>query len=237
MPTWTLGNIMSYATKRIGHRADISASDCSFWANQAQLDFAYDVPELLSEKTNYLSVNSGTSFVTLPADHMETLSISFSTTASGSARSLRQISPEYADAKGYYPVSEPEGYFLYNNQICLWPSANSSADTTVWSGRSYLHRYIATPIEMVSTSSVPSIATEHRYGILLKLEVYLHQLVGNLEEASISEARYVGYVSRLKDSIAKRQAARSRFAVSLPDRRTSRLGYNSDEEDYPWLRY
>jgi hypothetical protein len=90
---------------------------------------------------------------------------------------------------------------------------------------------------MTSASSVPSIATEHRYGILLKLEVYLHQLVGNLEEASISEARYVGYVSKLKDSMAKRQAARTKFAVSFPDRRTRTLGYNSDKEDYPWLRW
>ena len=59
----------------------------------------------------------------------------------------------------------------------------------------------------------------------------------NLEEASIAEARYVGYVSKLKDAIAKRQAARSRYSVSFPDRRTRTLGYNSDEEDYPWLRY
>lgn len=238
MPTWNLGNLMSYATKRIGHRSDIALSDASFWANQAQLDFAYDVPDILQESIEYISVNSGTSQVSLPADWVETKNISLYTTGTyrGSAYTLNQVSQEYADAQGYYPVAEPQGYFVWNNKLVLWPSADSSANTTAWSGRSYRHRYIATPTEMTSTDSVPSIATEHRYGILLKLEVYLHQLVGNLEEASIAEARYVGYVSKLKDSMAKRQASRSKFAVSFPDRRTRTLGYNSDKEDYPWLR-
>ena len=172
MPNWTLGNLMSYATKRIGQRSDIDGSDVSFWANQAQLDFAYDVPELLSEKTHYFSVNSGTSLVDLPDDFVEPIIISHQTTASGSGRTLNQISPEYADAQGYFPVSEPEGYFIYNDQIQLWPSANSSKNTTVWSGRSYLLRYISTPTEMTSASSVPSNNTEHRYGSLIKIEVY-----------------------------------------------------------------
>jgi len=126
MPSWTLNDLMSQATARVGHRADITASDASLWVNQAYQDFVREVPELLSEKTYYFSVNSGTSTVSLPADFYEPILISFDTDSGGT---LRRMSPEVCDAKGYYPVGEPQGYFIYNDQIQLWPSANSSSNT------------------------------------------------------------------------------------------------------------
>ena len=239
MPAFTLGDIISNATKRVGYRADLPLSDCSFWANVAYQDFVRDVPELLSEKTHWFSLSSGDSIVALSGatNWVETIVISHQTTASGSGRTLRQMAAEVCDAKGYYPVGEPEGYFIYNNQIQIWPSANSSANTThASSGRSYLHRYKAYPEDLVSLTSTPEVAYEHRKGILYKTEVHLHELLGNLEEAAYAEARYVNFVSTLKDAMARRQAARSRFAASLPLRKRRMPGIGQEDKDDIWLR-
>lgn len=235
MPTWTFGDLKSQATKRIGQRSDIPESDVSLWVNQAYQDFVREVPEFLSERTHYFSVSSGDSLVSLPTDFYEAVVISHQTTASGSNRTLRQVSPEWADAQGYFPVGEPEGYFIWHSQIQLWPSANSSALTThASSGRSYLLRYRAITEDMASNTSVPSVATEHRHIILYRAEKYLHELLGNLEEAALSQANYVNAVTSLKDAIAKRQASKTRYAVSLPDRANRRA--RADDSDDVWLR-
>jgi len=236
MPDFTLGQLISNATKRVGYRADLSLSDCSFWANQAIQDFVRDVPELLSESKHWFSLSSGDSIVSLNTDWVETLSISHQSYGESHTQ-LRQMRAEDCDQKGYYPLGTPKGYFIYNNQIQIWPSADSSAATTAASsGRSYLHRYKSYPEDLVSLTSTPKVAYEHRKGILYKTEVHLHELLGNLEEAALSEARYVNYVSTLKDSMAKRQAARSRFAASLTLRKSRMPGIGAEDDDDIWLR-
>lgn len=237
MPTWTLGEIGSEATARIGYRADLTLSTVSLWINQAIQDFVRDVPELLSEKTHWFSLSSGDSLVSLPTDWAETIVISNQTTASGSCKTIRQIAPEVADAKGYWPVAEPSGYFIYHSQIQFHPSANSSAATThASSGRSYLHRYRAYPSDITDTAHVPSVATEHRKAVLYKTEVHLHERLGNLEEAALAEQRYLNYVISLKDAFAKRQMANTRFAASLPLWKKKMPGIDIDKSDEIWLR-
>ncbi len=226
---------MSQATTRIGKRSDIAASDVSLWVNQAYQDFVREVPELLSERTHYFSVNSGTSTLALPADFYEPITISLNTIGSG--QSLRRLSPEWCDAQGYYPVAEPRGYFIYADQIQLWPSANSSAESTAWSGRSYLMRYRAVPTDLSIGTSVPSVATQHRIGILFKAEQYLHELVGNYEEAAASGFRYAAFVTTLKDAIARRQADRGRHAISLPTGGSIRRSEPTLTDQDEWRRY
>ena len=220
MPSWTLAELASNATRRIGQRADITMSECSFWANQAQEDLVRDVPELLSERTAWFSVDSGTSLLTIPADFYHAINLSHQTTGSGSGRTVRQVEANWADAQGYYPVGEPQGYFIFNDKIQLWPSANSSANTTGSSGRSYQLRYYANPTNLSTTTSVPSVVTMHRIGILYKLEEYLNELVGNSEEAAAANIRYLGFVSSLKDSMARRQAEKGSKRISMPLRQS-----------------
>lgn len=238
MPSWTLGDLLSQATKRVGNRADISLSDASLWANQAYQDFVRDIPEFLSEKTTRFSVLSGTSVLALPADFVNAVVLSWETNENvASERTLHQISPEYADAQGYYPVGKPQGYFIWGDKIQLWPSANSSADTThASSGRSYLMRYIARPSDMTALTEVPSVTTENRIGILYKLEKYLHELVGNYEEAAAAEYRYTAFVASLKDAKARRDAARGKFAVSYVDGQSRRRGGSFTDPHDRWLR-
>ena len=227
---------MSQATARAGQRADIGVSDVSLWVNQAYQDFVREVPEFLSDSDQWYSVSSGDSLLTLPVDFYEAEVISWQTTASGSNRTLPQVSVEWADSQGYWPVGEPDGYFIRGAQIQLHPSANSSANTThASSGRSYLLRYQAVPEDMVSTGSVPSVETSHRHVILPRAEMYLHQLLGNYEEAALAQATYLGFVTSLKDAIARRQASKSDMRVSLPDRAGRRP--RTSENDDVWLRY
>ena len=233
MPSWTLADLCFRATARIGNRTELSLSLCSFWANQALEDFTRDVPELLNESQAWFSVSSGDSLLTVPADFYEPIVLSFQT-QTGSNRTLHQVSPEWADSQGYYPVGEPQAFFIYADQIQLWPSANSSADTTVSSGRSYLLRYYANPGTMSVTTDVPSVATMHRIGILFKLEEYLHNEVGNLEEAAASNIKYLGFVTSLKDAMARRQAHRGETRASLPQR-GQRITASLEDSD-EWLR-
>lgn len=239
MPSWSLGDLKSRATRRIGRRADLSASDTSFWVNQAISDFIRDIPELLSEKTQYFSVSSGDSLLSLPNDFYEPVVLSIQTQTAGSSRTLRPISPEKADARGYYPVGTPSGYFIFNDQIQLWPSADSSANTThASSGRSLLLRYRAHQGDLVSDSSVPSVATEHRIGILFKAEEYLHAEVGNIEESAQAGVRYLNFVSSLKDALARKQSDQVGGRISFSDRspRHRRAGRGQLRNQDSWKR-
>ena len=216
---------MSNATARIGHRADLDAvSVVSFWANAAYQDVAQATSHALLEAEQSFSVNSGTSLLTLPADFLEIIDISFSTNlGSGSGRTLAPTTPEWADSQGYLPFGEPQKYFIYGSQIQLWPSANSSANTTAWSGRSYTMRYRQRAVDLVAGTSVPSIDTEWRPAWLLRTEAYLHEYIGNTEESAAKLAQYFGTVNSLKDAQARRHAARGRMAISMPIRRHRRL--------------
>lgn len=226
MPVWTLGDIMSQATARIGRRADIALSTASFWTNQAYLDFVREVPQALSERTTYLSLNSNTSIVAQPVDLYEVVSISHDTIGTSDG-TLRQVGSVWADAQGFYPHATPEAYFLFNDRVHIWPSPNSSADTTVWSGRSYLMRYRAIPTDMSAATDVPvSVDTMHRFGIELLAEKYLLEYIGAWNEAAEAGSRYMAYTSSLKDSSARKQAASGRFSISLADQ-TGRMSRTS----------
>ena len=211
---------MSRATHRIGQRADISASDASFWANQAYQEIAQAAPHALLEKSTRYSVISNTTSVALPSDYLETISLSWETDGSGgggSSRTLRQTSPERADAIGFYPVGMPKEYFEYNNRIVFLPSADSYSATT--SGRSFLHRYRAAAEDLVSLTSVPSIATEWRTAWLYLTEAFLHEHIGNEVEGAIARGRYAAYAASLKDTQARRQMAGG-LRISLPQRKS-----------------
>ena len=217
MPSWTLGDLMSMATARVGRRDDISASTVSFWVNEAYHEVATQAPHALLESTTRFSVGSGTSRLTLPGDFLETVSLSWDTNNADSNYTLVQAAPAWCDSQGYYPVGVPERYYQYNNVIQLWPSSDSYSDTT--SGRSYLLRYRARPEDLTSTSSIPSLDTEWRRAVLYKAEAFLHEYVGNDIEAGVAHARYAGYVASLDNVHARRQRAGG-MSASLPLRQS-----------------
>jgi hypothetical protein len=215
---------MSQATARIGFRADIPLSTVSFYVNEAYQEVAQAAHHGLLEGTAWFSVNSGTSILSLPNDFLEMINLSSHSTT-GSNFTLKQTSPELADAAGYYPLGQPQEYFVFGSGIQLRPSANSSAATNAaTSGRSFLLRYYQRPSDMTALTAVPSIDTEWRRAVLYRAEGLLHEYVGNEEEGAVALARFNSYVASLKDAQAKRQASKSRQAVSLPLRRRRTSG-------------
>lgn len=236
--SWSLGEIASAATARIGRRADISLSECSLWINQSIQDLTQDLEQFGESAVTYYSVSSGTSLLTLPPDFDHAVVFSHDT-AMGSGLTLDQIDPSRADAEGYYPVGYPQGYFIWGHQIQLWPSADSSINSTgASSARSYRLRYVATPAVLMSASSVPtSVDTQNRIGILYRTEKYLHEFVGNREEAAEAELRYANWVSSARDASVRAQQSRQEAKISLVTRTAHTRGRGRYSPSDTWRRY
>lgn len=214
MALWTLGTIMSEATARAGHRADLDASVVSRLANQAYYQVAQEAEHGLLEVAAYTSILSGESRIPLPDDCDEPLVLSYLTSTGGSGRTITHTSVERAASKGLLPSGTPEEYVLFNNWIEFLPSPNSS-----WS---IIFRYKAYPTEMIATSAVPSVGTEWAAAIMYLTEALVHERVGNKQEGAVARGVYVNYVSSLKDAIAKRQAERTPGSMQLVHRRNRR---------------
>jgi hypothetical protein len=220
MPSWTLGDLMSRATTRIGRRSDITLSDASFYVNMAYQEIAASEPSALMETLTVSSTTSGENRVELPADYMEMRTLSWYTTGESSAQTLRRMSVEHIDAQGPGTLGRPDRYALYNNWLELWPSPDSAYSLQM--------RYVAYPSDMTATTAVPSLATEWRPAVLYLAEALLHEHVGNAVEGAYARTNYVGYVSQLRNVEARRQAAGG-MRASLPLRRSRYGGSDTGE--------
>ena len=212
MPAFTLGEIMSQGTARVGRRADIPLSDASFWANVAYLEVADAIPFALQERIAISSTTSGENRFDLPSDCGEPLSLqltsiaaSSTTSTGGSIRTdiewsyttLRLTSIAAHDARGHLPGGTPTEFAFYNNWLELWPSPDS--------GYSLQLRYRSLVTDMLATTEVPSISTPWRPAILLRFESFLHEYLGNDAAAAQSFNRYLAFVNTKKTDEARRQ--------------------------------
>ena len=207
MPNWTLSELMSRATARVGRRANIPASEVSFWVNQAYQDISEVAPHALQECIAISSTTSGENRFQLPSDFKEPISLSYLTAAGNSARTLRRISASRADIQNPDDLGVSQEFVLFNDFIELWPSPNSAYSLQL--------RYRQWPEDMVSSGSVPSLATPFRYAILLKAEQHLHEYLGNDERAAASEFRYQQWLSQVQTDEGRRQRDEGRLAVSV----------------------
>ena len=197
MPTWTLGELISSATQRAGRRGNIPQSTASLWVNQAYQEVSEVVPHALQECIAISSTTSGENRFQLPSDYKEILSLSYLTATGSSARTLRRISPARADIQDPDSLGVSEEYVQYNDFLELWPSPNSAYSLQL--------RYRQWVSDLVSTSSIPSLATPYRYAILLKAEQHLHEYLNNDDQAINAEFRYQQYVSQVNNDEARRQ--------------------------------
>ena len=197
MPSWTLQELTSRATARIGRRADIPLSTVSFWVNQAYQAVAEVAPHALQECLAVSSTTSGENRFQLPSDFKEILSLSYLTAGGSSARTLRRISPARADIQDPDVIGVSGEYVQYNDFLELWPSPNSAYSLQL--------RYRQWVEDMVSLASVPSVSTPYRYAILLKAEQHLHEDLGNDERAVNAEFRYQQFLSQVNNDESRRQ--------------------------------
>lgn len=211
MPAWTLADLMSKATTRIGRRSDIAASDASFYVNMAYQEIAQATPHALLETLTVSSTTSGENRLELPSDCMELINLSWLTQlGTNSARTLRRTSNDRVDQAGFDEIGKPSEYNLFNNWLELWPSPDSAYSLQL--------RYYAYPADMSATTAVPSLATEWRPAVLYLTEALLHEHLGNDLEGATARTKYAGYVQSLKDTQARRQMAGG-MRLSLPQRK------------------
>lgn len=212
MPAWTLADLMSRATTRIGRRSDIAASDASFYVNMAYQEVAQAAPSALMETITVSSTTSGENRIELPADCLEIINLSWLTqVGTNSARTLRRTSPNQVDQAGFDTLGKPDQYVIFSNWMELWPSPDSSYSLQL--------RYYAYPSDMTVTTAIPSLATEWRPAVLYLSEALLHEHLGNDYEGATARARYAAYTASLKDTQARRQMAGG-MRLSLPARKS-----------------
>lgn len=209
MPAYTLSEVMSKATTRIGRRADISLSEASFWANAAYMEIAAMENHALLESSFLTSTVSGDSHITLPADFGEPISFtlvwsnSTASSAISSRRTLHRLSISDAEVQGPDPSGIPEAFMFFGDAIELVPSPNSAY--------SFVGRYRAQASDLTDPAAVPSLSTPWRHAWLLKTERYLFEYLGNAAGAAAAENRYLAYANALKSDEARRQSGELRL--------------------------
>jgi hypothetical protein len=205
MPAYTLGELMSQATHRVGNRWDLPASIVSFWANAAYFEVADKVQHAMHERLAVSSTTSGENRIDLPVDFgspmVFSLNWSWSTLSNGqrSYQTLTPISAIEYDAMAEVPVGIPTRYVLFSDWMELHPSPDS--------GYSVQLRYRSMATDMVATSDIPSMSTPWRHAVLLKLEQHLHEHVGNLPAAMAAERRFISYAESTPTDAARRQSS------------------------------
>lgn len=223
MPKYTLGEIMSMATRGVGQRADIPESVVSFYVNAAYMEVAESSDHALLEKHVFFPLRAGDSTVTLPNDFGTPISFSLRTTSGNTlvGTPLTQLSALDADAGLNATRGEPRGYVLYGNRVELHPAPDASYSLSL--------RYESTITDLVEPSDVPSVATRFRHGILERTKAHLFEDIGNFEEASAQQARYVSYMMAQETDVAKRQKTKALGGVRVVYNSTAR---RSAEFDY-----
>lgn len=202
MPSWTLGELMSEATTRIGRRADLAQSTVSRYVNQAHLDVAERTDQAESEQTAISSTVSRENRISVPSDAREIISVS----NRSSGQTLRPMRIEEFDSTDTSDRGTPTEFAFWQNDLFLHPTSDSTYTFRI--------RYRSQATDMTSTSDVPSVDTSFRFPILLKAEQYLLEYIGDDIGAAAKRNAYLDQIRSLDDETARRQRAnRNEFAL------------------------
>jgi len=196
VPKWTLGEIISDLTNRLG-RPDIPQSVLSRYANQAYLDVVNMSDPAAQERLAISSTTSGENRIDLPTDFQTPISLSYLTNVGNSARTLVSIAPESVDAAGFTPVGVSDRYVLFADWIELFPSPNSAY--------SLQFRYKSFATTLVASNDIPSMSTQWRYPVILKAQSYLHGWLNEPERSIQADDAFLRHVSALDTDRANRQ--------------------------------
>lgn len=212
MPSYTLNDIMSFATANVGRRADIAASTVSRLVNEAYFEVYYASNPQEAESIAVSSTTTGENKIELPTDFSEPLTASLiwrsgSTAASNhsSYQTLRLVDVTQMDGRNPQPSGTPVDIAFYNSWAELWPSPNSAY--------SFQLRYRANPSDLTALTEVPSLSTPWRIAVVRKAEENLYRFLDDDTGAQNAQIRYLDYVQRIKTDEAKRQSYRGNIGV------------------------
>lgn len=210
MPSYNLGEIMSFATGNVGRRADLAQSVVSRMANEAYFEVFYASEPAASEKIAVSSTTTGENKIDLPTDYYAPISAALIWLPTGSTHSsyktLTLQDVEWMDARNPQPSGTPTDVAFYNQWLELWPSPNSAFSLQL--------RYRSQPQDLTATTDVPSVDTSWRPAIVTKTEEKLFLYLQDDTRAQASNLRYLQQVSRLENEQAKRQKGAFRQHVT-----------------------
>ena len=203
MPSYNLGEIMSYSTRRAGRREDLDPSVVSFYANTAYEEVVEIADHEFHEQLTRTSITSGEYKITLPNDFHSPVNVSLYTTASGSGLTLEQVQASSLDQGSRWPLGTPQRYMLYRD----WLELDPGPDTSTSSRYSLQIRYRSHATDLIDTTDVPSISTPWRKAVMYLTEAEVMADINNYVGEAIARQRYSNYVQLLENRNAKRQAA------------------------------
>lgn len=206
MTLWTLGTVMSEATSIIGSRADIAASRCSLYANQAALDVQLAVEPLDAEGIAVSSTTSGENKITMPSDFFSVIDLS--NTSISPPQLLTKWNVYDVDST-VSQLGRPTNYVSYSSYLQLWPSPDSSYSLQL--------RYQTRPPVLTSTSDAPSFDTRFGMCWLYRTAEYLSDSVKDYETAMVMRQKFLSTLATIPSDLALRQRDREgqniRFAT------------------------
>ncbi len=203
MPSYTLGEIMSYTTRRAGRRDDLDQSVVSFYVNSAYEEVVAITEHEFHEQLTRTSITSGEFKITLPSNFHSPINVSLYSTRAGSGLTLEQVYPSALDQGSRYPLGTPQRYMLYRD----WMELDPGPDTSTGSNFSLQIRYMSYSTDLVETTDIPSISTAWRKAVWYLAEAEVMADIKDYTAEALARQRYANYVGMLQDRDAKRQAA------------------------------
>jgi hypothetical protein len=205
MPSYTLGEIMSFATGNVGRRADIDGSVVSRMANEAYFDVYYASSPAEGEQIVPSSTTSGENKIELPTDFHAPISLALIYQTSGSPTSSDHSSHktltvrdvDWMDARNPQPSGTPTDVAFYNSWLELYPSPNSAFSLQL--------RYRAGPSDMTALTALPSVDTAWRSAIVIRTEELLYHYLQDDTRAQAANLRYLQKMITLETKQAKLQ--------------------------------
>jgi len=213
MPSYTLNEIMSFATANAGRRADLAVSTVSRLANEAYFEVYYASEPQEAESIAVSSTTTGENKIELPTDFHEPISAALIWRSGSTADSnhssymtLRLVDVEQMDGRNPQPSGTPKDIAFFNSWAELHPSPNSAF--------SFQLRYRASPSDLTGLTAIPSLSTPWRMAVVKKTEENIFRFLNDETGSQNAQIRYLDFVGRLKSDEAKRQNFRHRQNVS-----------------------
>lgn len=203
----SLQQISSIATQFNQGRGDVSASECSLYANIAVGTVASQDQYRSLESTYNFSITSGTSIVTLPADFFAALSLSLSSGSNnGFQTTMLPSSVEIIDSMGTFR-SLPKVYAVYGSGMLVGPMSDSTYSGSM--------RYQTKIPMLMAIGDTPSLREEYHYAVALKTAELVSASRNDSEQEALNRQRYLDYMTSLPNDRALRQRDKLQ-GISMP---------------------
>lgn len=211
MPSWTLGDIVSTATIALGNRTDITLSQASLAANQAQLEVWSQLPFDEQESLAISSTTVNEDKVTLPSDFQELLVVSNMSANQPHGLPMDPLNLDQLEAFSQ-TSGVPRYYTLYDSYLELRPIPDSACSIQL--------RYRKQLSDMVETTEVPSVSTRYRMAVYYKTkEILAEEYILDSEAAALAHNKYISYMASMPSDRALKNREGRAHGLSLPRRR------------------